>query len=47
MRVKEEAIPKMAFKTHYGYYEFLVMSFRLTNAIAVFMDMMNRVFHAI
>jgi hypothetical protein len=43
--VKEEDIPKIAFRTRYGHYEFLVMSFELTNAPAVFMDMMNRVFH--
>ena len=34
----------MAFRTRYGHYEFLVMSFGLTNAPAAFMDMMNRVF---
>jgi hypothetical protein len=45
VRVKEEDIPKTAFMTRYGQYEFLVISFRLTNALAVFMDMMNRVFH--
>jgi hypothetical protein len=45
MRVKEEDIPKTAFRTRYGHYEFLVMSFGLTNAPAVFMDTMNRVFH--
>jgi hypothetical protein len=45
VRVKEEDIPKTAFRTCYGHYEFLVMSFGLTNAPAVFMDMMNRVFH--
>ena len=45
MRVKEEDIPKTAFKTRYGHYEFLVMSFGLTNALVVFMDTMNRVFH--
>src|SRR5262249_5311592 len=33
-----------AFRTRYGHYEFLVMSFGLTNAPAVFMDLMNRVF---
>jgi hypothetical protein len=43
--VKEEDIPKIAFRTRYGHYEFLVISFGLTNAPAVFMDMMNRVFH--
>ena len=42
--MKEGDIPKMTFKTRYGHYEFLVMSFKLTNAPATFMDMMNRVF---
>jgi hypothetical protein len=45
VRMKEKDIPKIAFRTRYGHYEFLVMSFGLTNALAVFMDMMNRVFH--
>jgi hypothetical protein len=45
LRVKEEDIPKTAFRTRYGHYEFLVMSFGLTNAPNVFMDMINRVFH--
>ena len=44
LRIKEEDIPKTAFRTRYGHYEFLVMSFGLTNAPAAFMDMMNRVF---
>ncbi|GKC72325.1 putative reverse transcriptase domain-containing protein, partial [Tanacetum coccineum] len=43
LRVREEDIPKTAFRTRYGHYEFQVMPFRLTNAPAVFMDMMNRV----
>ena len=43
-RVRSEDIPKMAFLTRYGRYEFLVMSFGLTNAPMVFMDLMNRVF---
>ncbi|GJW78653.1 putative reverse transcriptase domain-containing protein [Tanacetum coccineum] len=43
LRVREEDIPKIAFRTHYGHYKFLVMPFRLTNAQAVFMDLMNRV----
>ena len=45
VRVKEEDIPKTAFRTRYRYYEFVVMSFGLTNAPTVFMDTMNRVFH--
>nr|GEV13626.1 putative reverse transcriptase domain-containing protein [Tanacetum cinerariifolium] len=36
-------IPKMAFRIRYGHYEFQVMPFKLTNAPAVFMDLMNRV----
>ncbi|GJR64309.1 putative reverse transcriptase domain-containing protein [Tanacetum coccineum] len=43
LRVKDEDIPKTAFRTRYEHYEFQVMSFGLTNAPAVFMDLMNRV----
>ncbi|GJV23303.1 putative reverse transcriptase domain-containing protein, partial [Tanacetum coccineum] len=42
-RLPEEDIPITAFRTRYGHYEFQVMSFGLTNAPAVFMDLMNRV----
>ena len=44
LKIKPEDIPKTAFRTRYGHYEFLVMSFGLTNAPAAFMDLMNRVF---
>jgi hypothetical protein len=45
VRVKEEDISKIAFRTRYRHYELLVISFGITNALAVFMDTMNRVFH--
>ena len=45
LKIKESDVPKMAFMTRYGHYEFLVMPFRLTNAPTTFMDLMNRVFH--
>ncbi|NDK30177.1 reverse transcriptase family protein, partial [Nesterenkonia haasae] len=44
LKIRTDDIPKTAFRTRYGHYEFLVMSFGLTNAPAAFMDMMNRVF---
>ncbi|GKA12418.1 retrovirus-related pol polyprotein from transposon TNT 1-94 [Tanacetum coccineum] len=42
LRIKEEDIPITAFRTCYGHFEFQVMSFGLTNALAVFMDLINR-----
>ncbi|GJX72460.1 putative reverse transcriptase domain-containing protein [Tanacetum coccineum] len=42
LRVREEYILKTTFRTRYGHYEFQVMSFGLTNAPAVFMDLMNQ-----
>ena len=44
MKVQENDISKTTFRTIYGNYEFLVMPFRLTNAPAAFMDLMNMVF---
>nr|GEY19990.1 putative reverse transcriptase domain-containing protein [Tanacetum cinerariifolium] len=43
LRVREKNIPKTAFRTRYGHYEFQVIPFGLTNAPAVFMDLINRV----
>ncbi|GKA84536.1 putative reverse transcriptase domain-containing protein [Tanacetum coccineum] len=43
LRAQEQDIPKTAFQTRYGHYEFQVIPFRLTNAPTVFMDLMNRV----
>nr|GEU42308.1 hypothetical protein [Tanacetum cinerariifolium] len=43
LRVREEDIPKTAFRICYGHYEFHMMSFGLTNAPTIFMDLMNRV----
>ena len=44
LRIREQDVAKTAFRSRYGHYEFLVMSFGLTNAPAAFMDLMNRVF---
>ena len=44
LRIKDADVHKTTFRTWYGYYEFLVMSFGLTNSPAAFMDLMNHVF---
>ncbi|KAL0561489.1 hypothetical protein IC582_001917 [Cucumis melo] len=44
LRIKDSDVPETAFRSRYGHYEFIVMSFGLTNVLAVFMDLMNRVF---
>jgi hypothetical protein len=44
MKIRPSDIPKMAFSTRYGLYEFTIMSFGLTNAPAYFMNLMNMVF---
>ena len=44
VRMKEEDIEKIAFSTHKGHYEFLVMSFGLINTLATFQSLMNQVF---
>ncbi|TYK07997.1 pol protein [Cucumis melo var. makuwa] len=44
LRIRDSDIPKTAFCSRYGHYEFIMMSFGLTNAHVVFMDLMNNVF---
>ena len=46
LRVKEVDIPKTTFRMRYGHFEFTLMPFRLTNALAAFMDLMHRVFQS-
>ncbi|WMV25259.1 hypothetical protein MTR67_018644 [Solanum verrucosum] len=44
LKIRPKDVPNVAFRTRYGHYEFLVMSFGLTNAPATFMSLMNGVF---
>jgi hypothetical protein len=44
IKIRPEDVPKTAFSTRYGLYEYLVMSFGLTNALAHFMYLMNYIF---
>jgi hypothetical protein len=44
LKIRESNIPKIAFMTRYGLYEYTVMSFGLTNAPTYFMYLMNKVF---
>jgi hypothetical protein len=44
LRIKEEDISKKTFKMCFGHYKFVVVPFGLTNALRVFMILMNEVF---
>jgi hypothetical protein len=46
IKVKDEDMQKTTFRTRYGHYEYSVMPFAVTNAPGVFMEYMNRIFHA-
>ena len=45
LKIRESNLSKMTFRTWYGHYEFLIMPFRLTNALATYIDIMNQFFH--
>ena len=44
LKIKASDVSKIAFRTRYGYYKFLVTLFGLANAPATFMDLMNKIF---
>lgn len=44
IKVKNEDIPKMAFRTRYEHYGYVVIPFGVTNALVIFMDYMNHIF---
>lgn len=44
IRIIGEDIPKIAFRTHHGHYEFTIMSFGLTNILVTFQETMNQLF---
>ena len=45
IRIHPDDVPKTAFRTRYGHFEFLVLPFGLTNAPATFMHLMHTIFH--
>jgi hypothetical protein len=44
IKIKKDDIPKIAFVSRYGHHEYLVVPFGLTNASAIFMNLMNKIF---
>jgi hypothetical protein len=44
IKIKKEDVPKTAFVSRYGHHEYLVVPFGLTNAPAIFMNLMNKIF---
>jgi hypothetical protein len=44
IKIKDEDIPKIAFVSRYGYHEYLVLPFGLTNTPAILMNLMNKIF---
>jgi hypothetical protein len=44
IKIKPEDVPKTAFVSRYGHHEYLVVPFGLTNAPAIFMNLMNKIF---